>query len=94
MSQAKISVNLLFCLEHQKQYNIGTEFWRHVLRKSINDNGKQKATSFPVKILTVENRDVESKSGSLFEATFTMSFPDDVDEKYNSKEKRNRISKN
>ena len=51
------------------------------MRKSINDNGKQKATSFPVKILTVENRDVESKSGSLFEATFTMSFPDDVDEK-------------
>ena len=57
MSQATISVNLSFRHKHKKQYNIGTEFWRHVLRKSIYDNGKQKATSSLVKILTVENRE-------------------------------------
>ena len=77
-----------FTHKHKKQYNIAAaNFGGNSLGKSDYDNNvtlqsyKEKASSSPIDVLIVENREVEMESGALSETTFTKSFYDDKNQK-------------
>ena len=77
-----------FTHKHKKRYNIAAaNFGGNSLGKSDYDNNvtlqsyKEKASSSPIDVLIVENREVEMESGALSETTFTKSFYDDKNQK-------------
>ena len=77
-----------FTHKHKKRYNIAAaNFGGNSLGKSNYDNNvtlqsyKEKASSSPIDVFIVENKEMEMESGALSETTFTKSFHDDKNQK-------------